>query len=85
MIFPVFWNTSDAENGFKKLCVTCLIVTTGVAGASLVTRKPALPAAPPVYCAEGGRFARATPDAIEINCLSSISLDRIIEVATRSA
>ncbi len=40
----------------KSFYVTCLIVTTGVAGATLVTRKPASPAVPPAYCAEGGRW-----------------------------
>lgn len=40
----------------KSFYVTCLIVTTGVAGATLATRKPAPALATPAYCAEGGRW-----------------------------
>ncbi len=40
----------------KSFYVTCLIVTTGVAGAALVTRKPVPAAAEPAYCAAGGHW-----------------------------
>ncbi len=40
----------------KSFYVTCLIVSTGIAGAALGTRKPPPAPAEPAYCKEGGRW-----------------------------
>lgn len=40
----------------KSFYVTCLIVTTGVAGAALVKHKPVPAVAEPAYCAAGGHW-----------------------------
>ena len=40
----------------KSFYVICLVITTGIAGAALVTKKHPPPPAEPAYCKEGGRW-----------------------------